>query len=626
MKTISTILLLFLCSIVMGQKIDLDKKKVTMQFMDPPALSDLNSFNTYSVDFIAEQTTLNQLGVHPAFIEKIFKLEGYVYQAGNAELVYALYIDPPKILREEVLTITKEVKAADGKMQKVDEFVAVCYFAAPTAIQLMSPITGDAYYSEFLSTEANPTKFESGAFPTIDGAQRVLRMKEGGLVMNARDLYIKQLTALVDKLKYNYDYRTGTYTQDFFDVDVSKAPEMAKFHDELTLVTDVLLKATPDKPLYVAQTTLSPVLKSWSEEASKISSTDKNLVKTKFLYLYNLAVAQLWLELFDDALATCKLIKENDFKKGEAIEIENNVNAIKKVLNDRGVLSRHMSRPGLTSTSKYTYVKKPVQKVNPFTKFVQDTKQDNEAIKKSVLALNKQIKDDIAKLSLGDTIAPYNSNFSTMKLTVDGEFVEAKKWGMSSGNGRVSTNEYMGNQYEIGAYRKSAFLGLTEKEGEVAGVSINFYSNKYAKETMNAGVILNFLKTLPGNEITDISTNSPFDKVMLYENGTEKPLKEITWQQYGKDIAADFEIVFRTKSRDDIYSYMTMNGDKFQIKILESRPIIIKHSEKESSQGYVVKLLVPEVRVTRLFYGHYVPHYKNDFKTVKDLELFIILE
>lgn len=610
----------------MGQKIDFDKKKVTMQFMDPPLLSDLNSFNTYSVDFIAEQTTLNQLGVHPTLIEKIFKLEGYVYQSDNAELSYAVYIDPPKILKEEVQTVTKEVKGADGKVQKVNEYVAVFAFSAPTAIQLMSPMTGDVYYSEFFSTEANPTIFQSGAYPTLDGAKGALKLKEGGLVLSARDVYVKQLNAFVDKLKRDYDYRTGTYTQDFFDVDVSKAPDMKTFHDELTLVTDVLLKATPDKPLYLAQTTLAPVLKRWSDEANKISSTDKNLVKLKFLYLYNLAVAQLWLELFDDALATCKLIKENDFKKGEAIEIENNVAAIKKVLSDRGVQSRHASRPGLTSTSKYTYVKKPVQKVNPFTKFVQDTKQDNEAIKQSFLALNKQIKDDIAKLSLGDTIAAYNSNFSTMKLTVDGELVEAKKWGLSSGYGMVSDNEYMGNQYGISAYRKSALLGLIEKEGEVAGVSIDFYSNKYTKETMNAGVIYNFLKNLPGNELTDISTNSPFDKVPLYENGTEKPLKEITWEQYGKDIAADFEIVFRTKSRDDIYSYKTMNGDKFQVKMVESRPIIIKRADNKTSQGYVVKLLIPEVRVTRLFYGHYVPHYKSDFKTVKDIELFIILE
>lgn len=594
--------------------------------MDPPALSDLNQFNTYALDFSAEQTSLNQLGIYPAFIEKIFKLEGYVYQTDNAELLYALYIGTPKILKEEILTTTKDVKNTDGTMKKVNEYIAVFHFAAPTAIQITSPITGDVYYSEIFSTEANPTKFQSGAYPTLEGAQSALKLKEGGLVMSARDVYIKQLTSLVDKLKYNYDYRTGTYTQDFFDVDVDKAPEMKSFHDELTIVTATLLKATPDKPLYEEQTVLSPILKRWSDEANSINSTDKNLVKTKFLYLYNLAVAQLWLELFDDALATCKRIKENDFKKGEAIEIENNVNAIKKVLNDRGVQSRHMSRPGLTSTSKYTYTKKPVQKVNPFTKFVQDTKQDNEAIKQSVLAVNKQIKDDIAKLSLGDSIAPYNSNFSTMKLTVDGELLEVKKWGLSSGYGSVSDNDYMASQYRIMAYRSSKFLGLTEKEGDVVGVEMNFYSNKYTKETMNAGVIYNFLKSTQAEALTDISTNSPFDKVLFYENDTKTPLKEITWEQYGKDISADFEIVFRTKSRDDIYSYKTMNGDKFQVKLVESRPIIIKRANNVNTQGYVVKLLIPEVRVTRLFYGHYLPHYKNEYKTVKDIELFIILE
>lgn len=625
MKIINSLTLLLFCSLAFGQKIDFDKKKVTLKYMDPPVLSDLNRFNTYSVDFIAEQTTLNKLGISSASIDKIFKLEGYVYKNNNAELTYSLYINPVKILKEEVVAVTKDVKAADGTMQKVTEYSAVFHFAAPTAIQLMSPITGDVYYSEIFSTEANPTKYEAGGYQNADDAKKMLSFKEDGLVMNARDIYIRQLNALVEKLKYNYDFGTGSYTQDFFDINLKKAPELQSFHDELTLVTDVLLKATPDQPLYNAQTTLAPILKRWSEEANKITATDKNLEKLKFLYLYNLAVTQFWLELLDDALETCKLIKENGFRKGEATEIEDNVNAVKRALSKRGIQSRHMYRPGLTSTSKYTYVKKPVQKVNPFTKFIQDTKQDNEAIKQQLQIINKQLKDDIAKLTLGDTIAEYNSNFSTLKLTIDGELVEAKKWGLDIGYGSLG-NGYLGEQYAIQMYKKPTLLGLVEKEGELAGIELRFYSNKYTKETMNATVMHTFLKNLQGNEITDISTSSPFDKVMLKENGVEKPLQEITWEQYGKEFSGDFEIIFRTKSRDDLYSYKTMNGDKFQIKLLESRPIVIKRSDNVMSKGYVAKLLIPEIRVTRLFYGHYNPHYENEFKTLKNIELFIILE
>ncbi len=609
-----------------SQKVDLDKLKVKLQYLTPPLNNDLEQFNSYSVNFDADQKTLDQLSIKPDMIGELFKLDGFVYLPDLGDVIYSINIGKPVVLKEEVVKREDKVQNPDGTSKMVAVYHAHYYLSVPTVIQILSNITGEPLYVDVISTLNEPTKYVSDGQATLEKAQAILNMKDGAMNVNGRSEYRKDLTNAVTKLKRKNDYQKGIYSEEFFDIDVKKAPELTKLHEEIMLVTETLINAPIDQPLFVRQTKLEPILAKWKAEDAKLNSADKNNKKLKFMYLYNLAITQLWLEYFNDALETCKQIKENDYHSHIATDIENRVGAIKKELSESGFTSRFIIRQGFFSKTSYTYTPEAKKKFDFVDQAIKKNKADFEEIKKSGKEFTKGLKDDFGKKVLGDTIDAMNSMFSSAIVTLDGKVNELKEKTLSTGYGRPCSKAF-DELYQITCWKGDKYFDyLTEKEGELKGVELDFYSNTYTKENIKAGTILDFLKGLQGSELTDISTTSRYDTVPFFENDEKKKPKEISWKEYGKEISMEIELTFKTKSFNDIYSFRTMNGDKFHVKIVESRPIVVKGNGGICTQGYGVRILIPEVRMARLYYGHYRPCYRDTYKVVKNLELFVILQ
>ncbi|MCX6183247.1 MAG: hypothetical protein NT150_15145 [Bacteroidetes bacterium] len=609
---ISTIAIFSASTAFAQKKIDIDKFKRKMEFIGVPKSKTLSDFNTYSITFNAKQETLNKLELRPKTIEDFFHLEGYSFvKEGNGDFIYSIQIGEPSITKEQVVESIVEVKNADGTKTKSTLYSAIIEMSAPTIIQLINNENGAILHVAVFSTQDNPTVFKSEP-STKEGAEKVISFKTAGLNMSVKKNYIDALNAEIRKIKNAYSFEKQSYEQEFMDVDVKKSPDLQSLHNEITKVSSALSSAPYSEPLQKVQLALEPVLSSWLASAEKLSSADKYEQKLKFVYLFNLAVSQLWLEQFDDALSTAEKITQNDYKTYEAGIIKENVNMVKEYLAKNGYRSRHFYRKGFYSTYNYTYTKQAIDTKpwNPIAQTAKDIKELEDIAKGTA----KQL---VEELTLGDTILSSTAFYSTFKFMLDGVPYDFKKASLSLGSGEASA----GKSYKIYCYTKE---GLIVKQGQFSGMTIQLY----AKDTNNltAKNIQTLFTKYKGQTIGDISTPFWLDSVPFKVNGQKMAPKLISWELYGKNLAADIEFSFHTQNGDDFYSYKTMNGDQFQIELVSATPIVVQGNGKSCSQGYMAKFKIPSVRVTRFWYGHYSPMYTEEYKEFKDVEFYILLK
>ncbi len=77
----------------LAQKIDLDRETWAHHYVALPKSKDMASLNTYSITMFANFENINRVGLSPDKIEKTFKLDGFVYTTGAADLVFEVTIE-----------------------------------------------------------------------------------------------------------------------------------------------------------------------------------------------------------------------------------------------------------------------------------------------------------------------------------------------------------------------------------------------------------------------------------------------------------------------------------------------------------------------------------------------------
>ncbi len=593
------------------KKIDIDHFKRKMEFLGLPNSNKLKAFNTYNISFTAKQESINTLEITAKDIASFFHLEGHSYlQTGDADFIYSIQIGEPTILKEELIESMGEIKNPDGTKTNVTQYSAAIEMSAPTVIQLINNESGEVLHVAVLSTPSHPSVYKSTP-TTKDGATRMLGMKTAGLNLHVKKMYIDALNAEIRKIKSAYSFEKQSYDQEFMDVDVKKSPDLTDLHNEIIQVSTALSNAPYRESLLKTQLILQSTLIAWTSAADKLSSEDKYEKKLKFVYLFNIAVAQLWLEQFDDAINTSEKIILNDHKTYEAGIIKENANQVKAYLSSKGYRSRHFHRPGFYSDYTYTYTKQTVEKKH--WNFIAQTASDIKQLEDIVTDVKNIGKGLIDDLTLGDSIIASNAFYSTIKFEMDGTPYEYKKASLSIGSGAISEK-----CYALNCYTRE---GLIVKQGSFDGMSVALYS-KNGAPTMST--VKSLLEKYKGQLIGDIYTTTIYDSVPYKINDNWKAPKLITWEQYGKDLAADVEFDFNTSNGDDFYAYKTMNGDQFQIELISSSPIVVKGNGGSYAQGYMAKFKIPSIKLTRFWYGHYSPRYSEDYKEIKNLEFYIV--
>jgi hypothetical protein len=339
------LLSIFVCFIqtLQAQKIDLDKRDVTIEQVLLPQKNALTRFNTYNVELTFNPSTKDILGFSDAYLKNQLNLDGYKYVVDKGDFSLKIRVDNIALFSEEIIENIKEAKNSAGQMVKTITYIGQLKYAVNSSIRIIDNAS-QSIIEEFDFANFNtPIVITTKAEALSSEAQKTNAYNKKNLV-GVNEQYQALFSGNMNKIKSKYGYRIVNERERFWEIDVVKAPELAVFNQHLNNVLNVLTELKAGGDLGKARTELASDLAYWTENGAKVVVTDKNMKKLKYAYYLNLSKAQYYLELFDACESNARMVVLNDYDVYDGNQMLARSNSVKEMLKTADAKTWHLSR------------------------------------------------------------------------------------------------------------------------------------------------------------------------------------------------------------------------------------------------------------------------------------------
>ena len=326
-----------------AQKIDLDKRDVSIEQVLLPQNNALTKFNTYNVVLTFNISEKDIIGFSDEYLKNQFYMEGYKYVVDKGDFTLKVTVDKVTLLSEDVIESTKDIKNSAGQMVKTTVYTGQLKYTVNSTIQLIDNAT-QGIIEEFNFAGSNaPIILTTGAEVYKSEAQDGNAKNKKSLT-GLNDQYKALFSGNMAKIKSKYGYRIVNETERFWQIDVSKAPEFAAFNEHLNNVINVLTELKAGGDLEKARTKAAPDLAYMAENGGKVVVIDKNTKQLKYAYYLNLSKAQLYLELLDECAVNANVVVQNGYVESDGKLMLARSNSAKEMLKTANAETWHLSR------------------------------------------------------------------------------------------------------------------------------------------------------------------------------------------------------------------------------------------------------------------------------------------
>ncbi len=336
-----------------SQKIDLDKELWIHSYVNIPKSNDLTNLNTYSINMLANVDNLNRIGLSSDKIEATFKLDGFIYTNGLADILIEVTIENLRKISEEINTKESQVKD-DGKTVTKKIYIPTTFYAIPTTIKITKSFNKEVIVNSIIGGDQNPIAIALGEFPTSEAANAHFKGSADKRLESFKEKYYQLLTSELNDFKRRYDFTISEESDVFWHVDLKKSPEFAEFNEKLTASKEIFANQKVSDDIKATREKLVPMMQYLRENADKLTGEDKKNRKLKYAYLLNLGKIQLWLEMADECAITGQQVIDNDYDKIDGKNLLYVVKLLREELKRSPNGSRHLTRDGFTSTTRFS--------------------------------------------------------------------------------------------------------------------------------------------------------------------------------------------------------------------------------------------------------------------------------
>ncbi|MBI3483086.1 MAG: hypothetical protein HY015_08970, partial [Bacteroidetes bacterium] len=251
-----------------SQKIDLDKETWTHSYVSIPKSKDLSSLKTYSITMFANTDNLNRIGLSSDKIEAAFKLDGFVYSAGMADILIEVTIENLRKISEEVRTQESTVYEG-GKNVTKKIYIPATSYAIPSTIKITKALTKEVIVNSKIGGDQNPVVIGSGEFSTYDAASAQFKGSSDKRLESFKEKYFTMLTNELNGFKEKYDFTITKESDIFWHVDLKKSPEFAEFNEKLTAAKEIFANQKASDDVKSTREKLAPTMQYLRENADK---------------------------------------------------------------------------------------------------------------------------------------------------------------------------------------------------------------------------------------------------------------------------------------------------------------------------------------------------------------------
>ncbi|HVD98012.1 MAG TPA: hypothetical protein VNB90_07380 [Cytophagaceae bacterium] len=591
MKKILLPILLLIASTAFCQKIDLDKEMIKIIYTQLPDNNALSTSNTYGIIFSSDAETIRRTGLSKNEIENALVLPGLKYSKdnNNVDVLLQVTIEPVSIPYEKIETRTFTQKNTAGVDETKTYYFVRSDMIAPTTIKLVNKKTGAQIENVVLTPANAPVIFKSQEFNAQNLAQNNLNTGFGtDRDNNFKKTYKAAFLKTFSDLKTKYCYAPTYVNEEFWKIDLSKAPEYTSFNDALAKTKTSLENIKYNENIEATKSELAPVMQYWAENAEKVNTTDKKMRKLKYGYLINLARTQYWLEMFEECKITCNKIIENDYDKSDGKSILSNIDYVTKALAAHNVSTRHKAREGFTSTEKFELpinLDQPVvTNANPTTTTTTTANHNSIKIKPGeMISSTKQDAQDIKKIFKTEkdtTGKSFNEKFY-VKYTVNSIETFDNYEKKCSINGEVdnSNNEC---QVLVGNSKSkfSSSLWLFPNHSSLWDIN---YSASEAQKLFKVG---------------KYKLTYAYKDSLSYLNESTNMREYDIYYPPSKDVnPISFAFSLNWMEKNNIYK--NIPGDFYDFEILESSIVQVPNGY-EGSYQLLLKIRIPQIKLTKI--------------------------
>lgn len=333
---------LLLPIIVLSQRVDLDRFRITSQFRSLPAERIDSTYRTYHVS--VEGTRLMQTYLNNMTPEETVVLEGWRKLSNNGHLVVQVKLEdllPESFSVKERDEIVRDRAGKETGRRKLYYQEVVYTFSAFADI---SDYKGAFIKKIYLADRDYKQIYRGPEFA-------IRQMAEGYFLVNSlalteqlyKNCVNRAMRFLSERITHDFGYGEVTVNDHMWILDSKKHPEYRAHRQAFQTINEVLFSISADKPLDGIRQQLQPAIDYFEGIKKRYTSTNKHDRKLRYASYFNLAVLYYYL---DDPQAMKKEASGlilNDFDARDGRAFEATALYLKNLFTETGFTTRHFA-------------------------------------------------------------------------------------------------------------------------------------------------------------------------------------------------------------------------------------------------------------------------------------------
>lgn len=514
-------LFLFFNQTIKAQKVDLDKERAKIFYVQLPQHPILNKKDrTYSIESNI-----------PEFKKRI-KLHGFTKIKNNGKIKFKIEVD-------ELLSTPIEIsKTIEDKKDKNGKVISTSTFYSSSIDFILKGrwfvnIEGEKSYNYPIEYKK---KLKSKQTSNLDYTKKYFKINYEALAKNfKKDFLKKEISHLNYTWNHSYGYKTQSREEIFWILDSKKNPDTKNHKRQFNRIKEVFGRVKANSPITKTHTQYLDNFEQYFNDITKKYAEDKKKHrKMRYSSYYNLAKLYYNFDMPDKAIKYANLLIENGYDKSDGRKIIKKANKLKELFTKNEISSTHFYVKTI-DTLTYHSKKQSQEKTVATNSALKKPRVTSKKIDNSVYALsgneitdNKVIKKIIDNIQLSVNCWQ-NSNLLSFegKYIYENKKIIGKKY-LSFGNDKYKSIKLdFVNKNIVGAqYDKNRIIFIFDKNGQLSNLSSNTLSNFNYKFIKNSSKKIIKLENKFSNGNTELIN-------LEYNNGSiskiSKKMKKGKW-------------------------------------------------------------------------------------------------
>ncbi len=300
------------------------------------------SFTTYSAGLDIQFRDLSKTGLtQSGLIDEYIRLEGYKKVASKGDVQLEAAIGEFMIWGEFRKNTRSKSKDKDGNERTITKHYIEVKYSLPVAIQVKDK-NGRRLIDKYIFTNSDTRTWISHSFNDLSDLDSYWRSeKQSRLNTLHKERLQEGLKAVYDLVNSKYGFRLIRDNIRFEMIGKKKHPEYNAFKKNLEIIKAGFKLMTAEGSLDPIRIRVKPALEFYTAKALKYSSSQADEERLKHICLYNLALANLWLEKFDEAEAYANSLLEMNERDRDVRRILQEVESVRNSLSWNNRVTRH---------------------------------------------------------------------------------------------------------------------------------------------------------------------------------------------------------------------------------------------------------------------------------------------